>query len=57
MLFISQTIQRREQQATTLTAVGFNPFRRQDKTTVDVIIVAVFLVIIVLVVLWAILGG
>jgi hypothetical protein len=37
--------------------VGFNPFRQQEKTAVDVTIVAVFVVIIVLVVLWAIFGG
>jgi hypothetical protein len=37
--------------------VGFNPFRPQEKTATDVIIVTVFLVIIVLVVVWAFTGG
>jgi hypothetical protein len=37
--------------------VGFNPFRHQENSATDVIIVAVFLVIIVLVVLWALVGG
>ncbi|MDJ0954432.1 MAG: hypothetical protein QNJ81_12205, partial [Acidimicrobiia bacterium] len=38
-------------------AVGFNPFRQQEKTRVDVIVVIVFVVITLLVVLWALLGG
>jgi hypothetical protein len=37
--------------------VGFNPFRQQDKTATDVVIVAIFLAIIVTVVLWAFLGS
>jgi hypothetical protein len=36
--------------------VGFNPFRQQDRTATDVVIVAVFMVIIVAVVLWAFVG-
>jgi diacylglycerol kinase len=36
--------------------VGFNPFRQQDKTATDVVIVAVFIVIIVAVVVWAFVG-
>jgi hypothetical protein len=37
--------------------MGFNPFRQHDKSTVDYVIVAVFLVITTVVVLWAVLGG
>jgi hypothetical protein len=37
--------------------MGFNPFRQQDKTATDVVIVAIFMVIIVIVLLWAFLGG
>jgi hypothetical protein len=36
--------------------VGFNPFRQQDKTTLDVVIVAIFLCVIIGFVLWASLG-
>jgi len=36
--------------------VGFNPFRKQRKTTVDVVIVAVFIAIIVALVAWGFLG-
>jgi hypothetical protein len=36
--------------------VGFNPFRQQDKTTADVAIVVVFVVLTVVVVLWALFG-
>lgn len=38
-------------------AVGLNPFRQQDKTKTDVLIVVTFIVITILVVLWAWLGG
>lgn len=38
-------------------AVGFNPFRQQDKTRTDVIVVITFLVITLGVVLWAFVGG
>jgi len=36
--------------------VGFNPFRQQDKTRTDIVVVAAFLVITLLVVAWAVLG-
>jgi hypothetical protein len=36
--------------------VGFNPFRQQDKSTLDVLIVAIFLCVTLGVVLWALLG-
>ena len=38
-------------------AVGFNPFRQQNKTKTDVVVVVTFIVITLLVVLWALLGG
>ena len=37
--------------------VGFNPFRQQDKTRTDLIVVITFLVITLAVVLWAFVGG
>jgi len=37
--------------------VGFNPFRQQDKTRTDVIVVAIFVTITLLVVAWAVMGG
>ena len=40
----------------TLRAVGFNPFRAQEKSTLDVLLVAFFLCVIIGVVLWALLG-
>lgn len=43
--------------AATLRAVGFNPFRQQDKTGVDVAIVVTFIIITAAVVLWALFGG
>jgi hypothetical protein len=36
--------------------VGFNPFRSQAKRSSDVIIVAVALVVVAALVLWAVLG-
>jgi len=36
--------------------VGFNPFRKQRKTAVDLVIVAVFIALIVAVVAWGFLG-
>jgi diacylglycerol kinase len=36
--------------------VGFNPFRQQEKTATDMVIVAVFMVIIVAVIVWAFVG-
>ena len=38
-------------------AVGFNPFRQQDKTRADVVVVIVFILITLIAVLWAFLGG
>ena len=37
--------------------MGFNPFRPQRKTTVDLVMVAAALVVTIAVVLWAILAG
>jgi hypothetical protein len=37
--------------------VGFNPFRQQDTTRTDIIVVITFLVITLGVVLWAFIGG
>jgi hypothetical protein len=37
--------------------VGFNPFRQQDKTATDVVIVVTFIAVTLVVVLWAFLGG
>jgi hypothetical protein len=37
-------------------AMGFNPFRQQDKTTLDVAIVIGFAVVILALVIWAFLG-
>jgi hypothetical protein len=37
--------------------VGFNPFRQQDKTTSDVIIVVGFMLLTLSAVLWAFVGG
>lgn len=45
-----------EDNSTTLRAVGFNPFRKQRKTAVDLVIVAVFIALIVAVVAWGFLG-
>ena len=52
-LFYRQTIIKRLRSR----AVGFNPFRQQDKTRTDVLIVITFLVITLLVVVWAVVGG
>ena len=38
-------------------SVGFNPFRQQEKTRTDLIVVITFLVITLAVVLWAFVGG
>ena len=38
-------------------AVGFNPFRSQDKTRTDVIVVVVFVLITVGTVVWAFQGS
>ena len=37
--------------------MGFNPFRQQEKTTVDVIVVIVFALITFAFVAWAIFSG
>jgi hypothetical protein len=37
--------------------VGFNPFRQQDKTRTDVVVVVTFLVITLIVVVWAFVGN
>ena len=37
-------------------AVGFNPFRQQENTRTDVVVVVVFLAVTLLVVGWAVLG-
>jgi hypothetical protein len=39
-----------------LPAVGFNPFRRQRSTTIDVVIVIVFVLITLAAVAWAVTG-
>ena len=36
--------------------VGFNPFRQQDKTITDVVMVGVFVAVTLAVVAWAVLG-
>jgi hypothetical protein len=40
----------------TIGAMGFNPFREQRRTTVDVVLVVVFLVITAALVAWGFLG-
>lgn len=39
-----------------LGAMGFNPFRDQDRTTLDVAIVVLFVIVTAVVVGWALLG-
>lgn len=36
--------------------MGFNPFRDQDRTTLDIVIVVLFVIITAVVVGWALLG-
>jgi hypothetical protein len=36
--------------------MGFNPFRDQDRTALDIVIVVLFVIITVVVVGWALLG-
>jgi hypothetical protein len=44
------------QQSPTIPAVGLNPFRTHEKTTVDVILVVAFVVITIGLVLWGFFG-
>jgi hypothetical protein len=37
-------------------SMGFNPFRDQDRTALDIVIVVLFVIITVVVVGWALLG-